>query len=297
MKKFSILILFMVLLGGCRHEEEELFIADKIPLNVEDSLAIMDLYDALKLNINLTEPWTLRHPDLWKGVSFDYDEASGKRFISGIDIYVKENLADSIPPSIGNLSHLRYLRIEGLNCSKNFTIPKEIFNCPLVALKLSNKPLLKVSHKGFWDDYNDIKGISGKIPDEIYNVRNTLKVLEITHTNITQLSVRIPELQNLEVCRLDYNKLNGCVPPDLRLLNCRADVSFNYYDSYQWQTLELGGNMPIITCNYISNFVPDEILEKYFDIIRAEIYPQCNSHLMNYLEYWDWNRKHGSNGS
>ena len=280
MKAYLLCALLFLTLCACRNTEPDGFISDAPPLNMEDRIVMTELYHALNLKGNIRYPWILDRPDTWSGISFEYDETCGKRFVTGISLRREVNgpISDSIPASLGKLSRLHKLRIENFCYAKDFPIPKTIFNCHLDTLILSN------SH---FAGEMDVKGIAGILPGDILKLSESLKVLQITHTNLSGLSEMLRFMDNLTVCDFSHNRLNEAVPDYLSFMKCCVDVRYNYYDTFNWYLLQNEDvtMLPLVKWNYICNLVPDEMIEEYYDFIISDFLPQKNNHLQWYLKY------------
>ena len=181
---FTFCLLFAFCLGAA--------IETKAQVNVNDSLALVDLYNSTNGSNWTTRKGWLKSPVAnWYGIRL----ALGGERVASIGLG-SNNLRGYIPSSLSNLSNL-----EGLNLSANFltgNIPPELGN-------LSNLSYLNLENNQF----------SGSIPSELGNLTR-LTYLDLYHN---QLSGSIPpQLGNLLALislDLDYNQLSGPIPPKL----------------------------------------------------------------------------------
>lgn len=252
-------LLSVIGIPACRDDNNEpSFKADTLPLNPEDSVILMKLYDGY---LSDKEPgyWIMRHPDLWKGVEYEYDKVTGYRYVTHLVMsqWKGGKKVKSIPAIIGKLSHLRSLEWYGFEYEDNFTLPEAIFDCPLETLKIDlGQHFL---------DLKDLRpyGLVGKLPSEIRKVKSTLRYLWIMHTNLSELCDELGELTNLEVCMLKNNRLTGKVPDYFGDMKGEIDVSYNLYTEYNWYQLLEGKNIPTAFMNYIHNDIPAEVMDIY----------------------------------
>ena len=126
----------------------------------------------------------------WEGVITD---VNGR--VSGLSLY-ENQLSGEIPPGLGNLANLTYLRLDGNQLSGE--IPSELGNLAnLEGLSLYENQL------------------SGEIPPKLGNLAN----LTYLRLDDNQLSGEIPpglgNLANLTTLGLYENQLSGEIPPEL----------------------------------------------------------------------------------
>lgn len=126
----------------------------------------------------------------WHGV-----ETNSAGQVVGIEL-ILNNLIGTIPPELGQLVHLEYLRFRGNGLSG--PIPPELGN-------LTNLGTLNLRQNR----------LSGPIPPELGKLEN----LDTLSLYVNQLNGRIPvglfELDQLELLILGYNELSGPIPPEL----------------------------------------------------------------------------------
>ena len=248
-------LVFALALSSCGNDAEP-FIADQPPVNPEDSVIMMELYSTFRIQEagNPNYVWIARHPDFWKGIEFEYDETTGYRYVCGITMYGDP---DHIPSSIGKLSHLRQLNLDGIPNSE-VLIPKEIFNCPLESLTLYGKTEWRMD-----DQSQELV----TLPAEIGKVKDTLKSIRIYQTALSELPQEFSQLVNLECCFLGMNRLRGKVPDYFGDFKCDVTLSYNNFTEYNWDLLPQGKNIPMCHDNNICNPVPEEIVREYRDEI------------------------------
>ena len=255
MKHFLLsIVIFFCIIGivSCSDDGPN-YTPENAPICPEDSIAYMDFFNALNLKYNTTSPnMFIFH--VWKYVEFEYDETTRYRHIARITVFREKaaQYADSIPSSIGKLSHLRYLEIGNVKFNKNFTLPGEVFHCPLDTFIFGN-----------WGDLEHV-GIMGKLPSEIKMAKNTLKYLSIEGTALSELCEELADLTQLEKCILTYNRLSGRVPDYIGDMCGKVDLSYNHYTEFNWRQIIEGKNIPTLYWNYINNEIPPELKEFTF---------------------------------
>ncbi len=140
-----------------------LMATNKGPANVQDSLALVDLYHSTN-GTHWIDKWDLEDPVYkWGGVRLD-----GKGSVVRLNLK-SNNLSGSIPASLGNLSKLQYLWMQENQLIGE--IPTSLGN-------LSNLLVLDLSDNR----------LSGKIPEELEN----LKKLERLNLGFNQFDGEIP---------------------------------------------------------------------------------------------------------
>ena len=243
----SIVIFFCIMgIASCSDDGPN-YTPENAPICPEDSIAYMDFFNALNLKYNTSSPnMFIFH--VWKYVEFEYDETTRYRHIASIKVEREKaaQYADSIPSSIGKLSHLRHLELWYMKFNKNFTLPGEVFHCPLDTFI-------------FVSSLNSENGIMGKLPSEIKMAKNTLKYLNIQSTALSELCEELVELTQLEKCDLSNNQLSGRVPDYIGDMCGKVDLSYNYYTEYNWRQVIEGKNVPRLHWNYINYEIPPEV--------------------------------------
>lgn len=260
---------FGLVVSSCGNDREP-FVADQPPVNPRDSVIVMELYSAFHIQ-ELGNPdlvWVNRHPDLWKGVEFEYDETTGYRYVSQLYIWGRP---DHIPSSIGELTHLKRLCLGNVPCQE-LLVPKEVFDCPLEMLYINESQGVEEGSR-----FDRIT-----LPAEIIKVKDTLKKVRIRMTELTELPSEFGQLTNLEECILNGNKLVGKVPDYFGDFNCDVNLSDNLFTEYNWDLILQGKNVPLCQFNHISNPIPEEVKINYRDIIK-EKFLEGNIELRQFL--------------
>jgi Leucine-rich repeat (LRR) protein len=167
-------------------------------VNQQDSLALVALYDSTD-GANWTDNtnWLTGPVSTWVGITVD----SGN--VTRID-FSQNNLSGHLPPQIGNLTSLEYLRLFR-NDFLVGEIPPEIGNLTkLHSLFLNNNKF------------------TGEIPKEIGNLES-LRFINLDFSDLTgAIPVEITNCLNLESFRAKNNKLNSI--PDLSVLPLLRDL-------------------------------------------------------------------------
>ena len=188
----------------------------------------------------------------WNGITLSNDR------VSRFTMYT-HGLAGSIPPELGNLTGLTYLRFS-FN-SLTGSIPPELGN-------LSNLERLSFS-------YNSL---TGSIPPELG------KLSRLTRLDIqgNQLSGSIPpelgKLTRLAELRLFYNSLTGSIPPELGDLSSLRTLNFR--DNYLtgWIPVELADLSRLtyfwLSGNSLSGCIPTTLQATLEDVPQVGINPQ-----------------------
>ncbi|HSL47108.1 MAG TPA: hypothetical protein VK897_26960 [Anaerolineales bacterium] len=173
-------------------------------------------------------------PCTWYGVS------CGQGHVVELQLFYN-GLVGSLPPEIGNFSHLKNLYLDDNDLSG--PLPEEIGN-------LTELQLARLSQNGFDSIpaelmnlqslmYLELWGnrLSGEIPDEI-SMLSSLQELRLGFNQFTgSLPPELGNLAFLHVLDLSHNRLSGSIPAslgDLASLN-QLDLSFN----------ELSGPIPV----------------------------------------------------
>ncbi len=213
-------------------------IATKAQVDVNDSLALVDLYNSTNgPEWYYNDNWLTGPVKTWSGI---YLSDNGQRVI---EIWLFENnLTGYIPSSLGNISNLEYLYL--WNNQLSGTIPMNLGN--LANLKILNltdnqlsgsvpPELGNLSNLSELASYNN--QLSGNIPSELGNLSNLFGL----HLNVNQLSGKIPpELGNLpSLGRLvsSDNQLSGNIPPELGNLSNLSALILN--------NNQLSGRVPV----------------------------------------------------
>jgi Leucine-rich repeat (LRR) protein len=204
-----------------------------------DSIALVTLYNETDgPHWSYHTNWKTGQMSTWYGITLDESHRVSKIELSS------NNLTGTLPPEIGNLTHLKWLHLQDNSLSG--MIPSEIGELALLTeLKLNGNQ------------------ISGTIPDRI----GELASLTTLYLNDNQLSGSIPigfgELSNLTYLCLDINQLSGAIPSEighltnLETLNLSQNqLSGNIPSSFDslsnLYTLNLSGNE-------LSGQIPEEI--------------------------------------
>jgi Leucine-rich repeat (LRR) protein len=228
-----------------------LFVSDAADaqVNVQDSLALVDLYNSTGgPNWNSNNNWLTAAPvKTWSGI---YSVNSDNR-VTYIDLR-RNNLSGSIPSSFGDLNKLEILFMEENDLSGN--IPAGIGNMVnLVYLRLANNRLSGNIPASLGNlvkltslELNNNQ-LTGNIPSSLGNLVN----LQGFSLSNNQLSGSIPSsfgnFKGLYGLSLDHNKLTGNIPPEL------GNVGFiGYLDlSYNQLTGSIPATIGDISIEYL----------------------------------------------
>ena len=155
-----------------------------------DRAALVALYNATDgANWKKSDRWLSEAPiGVWQGVETD---SSGR--VTELKLNYTA-LSGTIPPELGNLTHLQTLIIHG---SDQLTgpIPPELSN-------LTNLQVLSLTENG----------LSGAIPPELSKLTN-LRQLSLQHNQLTgTIPPELENLNNLTGLSLAGNQFSGCIP-------------------------------------------------------------------------------------
>ncbi len=170
---------------------EQSFCSNVTEIPNEECDALVTLYNSTNGdNWNNNDGWLVTDtPCDWYGVTCTAGH------VVRLDLDWNE-LSRNIPPELGNLSNLEYLRLSGNQLSGN--IPSELGN-------LSNLTDLDL-------DWNEL---SGNIPPELGNLSN-LAHLNLSSNNLNgNIPTELSNLSHLERLSLYGNDLSGNIPPEL----------------------------------------------------------------------------------
>jgi hypothetical protein len=244
-------------------EPEEIVENSRIYLNPGDSLAMVKIYEGLKLKESGQE-WVLTDPFSWPGIH--YEIISEIAYVKSIRInswpnnnpVTNEKLA-VIPDEIGELSHLRHLSLTDIYLWNNF--PDSFFDLPIEELSLAR-----------------IYG-TNLLDDRISKLAPTLKNLSVVGCIIDRLPEGLADLQNLEILDLPANGIKGKVPDFFFRYKCDVYLYNNWFDSLDWdilyETLENGYSIPMLYGNCLRGVIPSKFETAYWEeTLRKYLFSQ-----------------------
>ncbi|MDX8339287.1 two-component regulator propeller domain-containing protein [Draconibacterium sp. IB214405] len=259
-----------------------------VDVNETDSLALLELYEATNGDYwNNNENWLTGPVDTWYGV---YVNGEGRVTEISLD---NNNLTDSLPAGLGQLSELQSLVLWGNSLTGS--IPSELgslgnlFNLDLGVNQLSGSipeslGLLSKLEFLFLGSGNQLSGeiptslgdlsnllllalddnqLGGEIPTEL----SGLSMLTDLYLQGNQLSGSIPEsfgdLYNLQIINLFDNELSGFIPESLGLLVSLIDLNlgWNYFEGSIPESLTQLINLASLDLagNQLSGSIPQDI--------------------------------------
>ena len=171
--------------------------------NPEDFAALTALYYATDgVNWRNRDNWLTGEPlENWYGVEVN----AGGRVVR-VEL-ADNNLFGTLPPELGQLSHLESLLLKD-NYYLTGSIPPELGNLA---------QLREFSLSG--------ASVTGAIPPELGNLSN-LNTLELTFNTLTgAIPAELGNLSNLKRLKLDRNELTGAIPPELGNLSQLKELS------------------------------------------------------------------------
>lgn len=232
----------LVYCASCSNETEQIIEPQAPQLNVNDSLAIVDIWEKAD-GKNWKNKWDLSDVSTWIGAELNLDEEKNEYRIIGLDINTPEgyNIKGIVSPRIGELTNLRRLGI--VNLGIRGKIPASIQNLEqLYSLSICNT------------------SISDTLPDYIFKMKN------LEHINIADnqfIDGKLPtsianSSQQMDRLLLNNNALSGDIP-----LGIKANIVVldnNNFEKYPFEYLQ--ENMPVMSLrgNRIHGLIPDSIL-------------------------------------
>jgi|GEM_PF-2267082 len=220
-----------------------------------DSLALVALYNATDgPNWTNNENWLIGPVNSWHGISITNERVyqTNLKF---------NNLVGEIPPEIGSLSKMFYLRLGGNQLSGS--IPQELGNLgSLLDLNLGQNDLTGnlPSQIGGLSELRSLQlngnQLSGTIPFELWGMTN----LEAVALNYNQLSGEIPEnignLSNLAYFSIYHNSFGGELPDALYTLTGLTHLKIGWND--------FTGALDMKLCTQLTNLIELHIDFCYF---------------------------------
>ena len=187
----------------------------KAQTNVQDSLALVDIYNATSgSNWTIKNNWLTKQPvTKWYGITVSVNRVIGIALI-------RNNLTGNLPVSIGNLTYLNTIHLEQNLLTGS--IPQIIGNLSFLQLLslsgnkftgsipsvLGNLPLLSYVDLSF-------NSLSGNIPSELGSI-NSLESLFLYSNSLTgSIPVSLGNLSSLLYLLLDYNHLTDSIPASI----------------------------------------------------------------------------------
>lgn len=254
-------------LAGCSEEKDLPKGPPPIHLNVEDSLAMVDIYHALGLS-----GWDLTDIYSWEGIEGLADDPATNEFrIIGFTctsamrpkgeipeafkrltalrklVIAGKFLQGEIPSWLGEMESLVYL---GIKNADNLTgeIPEELGNL---------KNLIRL-------DIVNCKNISGEIPKSLGNLENLTDLL-ISGTSVSgEIPEELSKLKKIERLDLRDNELSGTLP--IEIMRDRVfgmDCSNNNIEELPFEIWkdEYIGVPPILDGNRLSGEIPEWVFK------------------------------------
>ncbi|KAL1181264.1 hypothetical protein V6Z11_A02G037100 [Gossypium hirsutum] len=234
-------------------------------LNSEGQL-LLELKNGFRDEYNYLWNWksTDETPCGWTGVSCSsYYEP----VVWSVDLS-KMNLSGTVDPSIGGLTHLKFLDLSYNQFSGS--IPKEIGNCSfLVFLYLNNNQfngpippeLGRLSYLSSLNICNN--KISGSFPEELGNLSSLEEFVAYTNNLTGPLPRSIGNLRKLRIFRAEQNAFSGSLPAEIS--GCQSlqmlGLAQNHIEGELPKELGMLGSMTdlVLWENELSGFIPKEL--------------------------------------
>ena len=199
----------------------------KAQVNIQDSLALVDLYNSTNGDFwNHNKRWLVDPVATWYGITV------ADTRVTGINLQ-NNKLRGKIPASIGDLDSLESLLL--LNNSLNGRLPSEIG-------KLKKLTLFNLSHNHFVGPipiefgnlkhlnwlYLEFNDLSGSIPSSIGMLLNLI-YLDLSNNALSgNIPPSIGKLANLTSLALSQNALTGSIPNEIGNLINLGGIALDY---------------------------------------------------------------------
>ncbi len=181
--------------------------------NVQDSLALVDLYDSTG-GAAWQNPWTLTTPvSTWYGVTV----TAGRVTAVGES---GNELSGTLSPSLGDLSALTFLNLDnnfiGGGIPSSLSTLSNLTELDLNLNQLSGSIPSSLGNLSNLTALNlDINQLSGSIPTSLGSLSN-LTDLDLSYNQLSGgIPTQLGNLSNLNILKLSYNQLSGTIPTQL----------------------------------------------------------------------------------
>ncbi len=259
--------LFLLFLTACLLQCNFFAPKAKAQVNVQDSLALLALYNSTN-GPNWFNSWNLNNNvDTWFGIYV----INGR--VVNIELF-QNNLTGTLPPEIGNLDSLVILNIE-MNQIGGY-IPIEIGNLTMLkkmflsANLFSGEIPIEIGNLTNLEElFLGGNNLTGSIPLEVvYLIK--LRQLAFDNNFLTgTIPTEIASLGNLEWLLLDHNEFMGHIPPELCNLSHLAFLELQYN--------KFSGGVP----SSFNNFVNNSLYHIYLN--NNELTEYCNLQLSCFI--------------
>lgn len=244
--KIKSLLLFVgaALLSGACSDEPEVPVVVEPTISTTDSLAVIDIYHAARLDMSFEtgKDWNLEDWHTWNGVNFELID--GEYHVTSLKL-TAGIVMNEISSSVSELKYLRHFHY--IACGGMYGVGP-VFDCPLQTLIiLGNDDIDETGPK------NILLGI-GKVTE-------TLERIEVygCQESISDDNLPLYKCNNLKILRIVNCNLSGEVPARIGRLGCMADLSHNKFTSIDWKLFTERLNVPLLTDNLIKGPVPEEV--------------------------------------
>lgn len=216
------------------------FTANTQAVNIQDSLALVDLYNSTNgPGWGNHTNWLIGPVNTWFGITVNENR------VTRISLTFN-NLYGKLPSSLGNISDLTYLDFNGNYRLGGSTIPASIGN-------LEKLDLLRLSQCQ----------LTGSIPQELGNLTK-LTWLDLSNNQLSgNISGNLGMLTNLQTLSFGNNQLSGTIPPELGNLTNVTFFNLSYNQLTGSIPPELGNLTLLRTLllyrNQLSGNIPPEL--------------------------------------
>lgn len=242
-KPLFYLCIALICCAACSNNSEVNIEPQAPRLNVNDSLAIVDIWEKAD-GKNWYNKWDLKDFWTWGGAGIVLDKEKNEYRVVQLNMNIPEgkNVDGYISPRIGELTELRTFRVSGHGIKGK--IPSSLSN-------LDKLQILTIQ----------LTSIKDTLPDYIFSNKNILEIDISYNKGITgHLSASITDCpKSIISLRLNHNSLSGTIPSGIQVENVLLDG--NNFSSFPFQYLDDNASIIYLRENKIQGLIPDSILD------------------------------------
>ncbi|MGL4228853.1 MAG: hypothetical protein ACRCR3_09480 [Tannerellaceae bacterium] len=243
-KPFIYLVIALFCCAACSNDPEVNIEPQAPRLNVNDSLAIVDIWEKAD-GKNWAIQWDLKDFWTWGGAGIILDKEKNEYRIVKLIVNIPESsmVKGTISPKLGDLTELCIFMIGGKGITGK--LPKSIAN-------LSKIVHFTVSHTSIIDT----------IPGSLFLSPQIKSIEFMNNPGITgKLPVEILELpKDMLSLRFEYNSLSGKIPTGLKLDETNVVLIGNKYTEFPFEYCNEDVAYLDLSNNEITGIIPDSIL-------------------------------------
>ena len=243
-KPLFYLCIALICCAACSNDPEVNLEPQAPRLNVNDSLAIVDIWEKSD-GKKWASHWVLENFWTWGGVGIVLDKEKNEYRIVKLVVNVPEDpsVQGTISPKLAELTELRNLVIGGKGITGEF--PESI-------KKLNNLNNFTLTGTG----------ISDTIPGYLFLLPNIKSIQIMGNSGITgTLPMEILELpEDMLFLRFEYNSLSGKIPTGIKLDDTNVVLIGNKYTEFPFEYYNEDIAFLDLSYNEITGIIPDTIL-------------------------------------